>query len=97
MALGASVLNLSAFSTAELNALLTAAKAEILTRLTGRVESGSSAGQQFKMQFYSTDQLNSLVNALTDALGLDAQETRVRPDFRGCENPTIPTSSYFGP
>lgn len=97
MALGASVINLSAFTTAEQNALLTAAKAEILLRLTGRVVSGSSAGQQFSMTQYTTNQLNSLVNALTDALGLDIQETRVRPDFRGCENPAIPTSSYFGP
>lgn len=97
MPLGASTLNLSAFSTAELNALLTAAKAEILTRLTGRVQSGSSTGQQFSMNLYSTDQLNSLVNALTDALGLDTQETRVRPDFsEGCGT-DIPTSSYFGP
>lgn len=81
MASSVSIPNLSAFSSAELNALLTAAKAEILTRLTGRVSSGSSSGQQFAMAQYSTDELNRLINALTDALGLDTQETRVRPNF----------------
>lgn len=81
MAQGYSIPNLSAFSTDELNALLTAAKAEILTRLTGRVQQGSSTGQNWSMTLYSTDELNRLVNALTSALGLDTQETRTRPDF----------------
>jgi len=81
MASNPSVLNLSAFSVNELNTLLTAAKAEILTRLTGRVQTGSSTGQSFGMNLYSTDELNRLVNSLTAALGLDTQETRVRPNF----------------
>ena len=76
-----SVLNLSAFSPDELSALLTAAKAEILVRLTGRISSGSSTGQQYAMALYSTDELNRLVNSLTATLGLDVQETRVRPNF----------------
>jgi hypothetical protein len=84
MASGASVLNLSAFSTSELNAILTAAKAEVLTRLTGRVQQGSSTGQSYSMNLYTIDELNRLINSLTDALGLDTQETRVRPNFSGC-------------
>lgn len=81
MASAPSIPNLSAFSASELSALLTAAKAEILVRLTGRIASGSSTGQQYAMNLYSTDELNRLVNALTAALGLDTQETRVRPNF----------------
>ena len=69
-----STLNLSAFSAAELSALLTAAKSEILRRI-------SSAGQSYGMTLYSTAELNQLVNALTDALNLDTTEIRVRPNF----------------
>lgn len=76
-----SIPNLSAFSPGELNAMLSAVKAEILTRLTGRVSSGNSTQQGFSVQMYSTDELNRLLNALTAALGLDTQETRVRPCF----------------
>ncbi len=75
--------NLSAFTAAELSALLTAAKAEILFRITGRVQSGSSTGQSYSMNQYSTADLNNLVNALTAQMGLDTQETRTRPDFSG--------------
>jgi len=82
--------NLSAFSTTELNALLTAAKAEILTRLTGRVQSGSSTGQSYAMNQYSTADLNRLVNALTEALGLDTEMTFVRPNFNGPPDPSTP-------
>lgn len=78
--------NLSAFTASELTALLTAAKSEILFRITGRVQSGSSTGQSYSMNQYSTADLNNLVNALTAQLGLDTQETRTRPDF-----------SYSGP
>lgn len=85
-----SVLNLSAFSAGELNTLLVAAKAEILTRLTGRVQTGSSTGQSFGMNLYTTDELNRLVNGLTSALGLDAQETRVAMNFSN------PTGSWGG-
>lgn len=76
-----SIPNLSAFSPGELSAMLTAVKAEILTRLTGRVSSGNSTQQGFVVTMYTTDELNRLLNALTAALGLDAQETRVRPCF----------------
>lgn len=62
--------------------MLTAAKAEALARFTGRVNSGSSAGQQFAMSMYSTDELNRVINALTAALGLDTQQNTVRPNFQ---------------
>lgn len=75
------VLNLSAFSPGELQALLTAAKAEVFTRLTGRVDSGSSTGQNFHMNMKTDAELTQLINSLTDILGLDTQETRVRPCF----------------
>ncbi len=78
-----SVPNLSSFSPAQLQALLAAAQAEILQRLTGRVQSGSSAGQNFAMNQYTTDELNRLVNALTSQLGLDTEMTFVRPNFAG--------------
>jgi hypothetical protein len=78
-----SIPNLDAFSTAELQALLTAAKLEILQRLTGRVQSGSSTGQSYSMNQYSTADLNRLVNALTSQLGLDTSMTFVRPNFNG--------------
>lgn len=81
MASGPSVLNFSAFSTAEQQAILTAAKAEVLSRITGRVQQGSSTGQSYSMALYSTDELNRLINALTDSLNLDTTETRVRPNF----------------
>lgn len=78
------VLNLSAFSAAELQALLTAAKAEVLVRLTGRVQSGTSTGQNYAMTIMTIAELNQLINSLTDALGLDADMTFVRPNFTGC-------------
>lgn len=78
-----SVPNLSAFSPAELQAMLTAAKAEVLKRITGRVQSGSSSGQNFSFNQYTTNELNILVNALTSQLGLDTDMTFVRPNFSG--------------
>jgi len=91
-----SVPNLSAFSQTELQNLLTAAKAELLVRITGRVQTGASTGQSFGMNQYSGDQLNKLINALTDALGLDAQETRVRPCFsrQGVGSEAAPSYPY---
>lgn len=82
--------NLSAFSTAELSALLTAAKAEVLTRLTGRVQSGSSTGQSYSMNQYSTLDLNNLINALTAQLALDTSMTFVRPNFNAPPDPNTP-------
>jgi hypothetical protein len=52
-----------------------------MVRLTGRVESGASTGQSFGMKMKSDAELTQLLNALTDMLGLDAQETRVQPCF----------------
>ena len=90
------ILNLSAFSSSELSALLTAAKAEVLTRLTGRVQTGASTGQSFGMNMKTDAQLTQLINALTDALGLDAQETRVRPCFskQGVGSDVAPSYPY---
>lgn len=76
-----SILNLSAFTASEQTALLVAAKAEIMRRITGRVQQGSSASQSYSMALYSAAELNQLVNALTASLNLDAVETRVRPNF----------------
>ncbi len=81
MADGTSVLNLSIFSSAEKQQLLTAVKAEILVRITGRVQNGSSTGQSFGVELYSSDALNRLANALTADLGLDTQMQFVRPNF----------------
>lgn len=90
------ILNPGAFSTDELNAMLTAAKAEYLGRITtGRVKSGGAAAQQYGMDIMSVDDLIRTINALTSALGLDFDETlRVRPNFnnRGC----VPSQSTFG-
>lgn len=91
MASTVSVPNLSAFSAAELQAMLTACKAELLARFTGRVNSGSSTGQQFAVTMYSTDELNRMVNAITAALGLDTQQQFVRPNF------TVPLCGYGTP
>lgn len=85
MASAPPVLNLSAFTSSELSALLTAAKAEVLVRLSGgRVQQGSSTGQSYSMNLYTVEQLNALINSLTATLGLDTEETRVRPNFSGC-------------
>lgn len=76
-----SVLNLSAFSQSELSTLLTAAKAEVLVRITGRIETGGSANQNYGMRLKTDDELNRLINALTSALGLDTEMIFVRPNF----------------
>lgn len=81
MASTPSTLNLSAFSPAEQRSLLTACKTEVLKRLTGRVSTGSSTGQSFGVELYDTDALNRLINALTLSLGLDNEQTFVRPNF----------------
>lgn len=84
MASGAqSIVNLSAFSATELNQLLVAAKAALLAKITGQVQSGSSTGQSYQMELLDPDQLSRLINAITAQLGLDNQETRVRPNFTG--------------
>ncbi len=84
MASGAqSIVNLSAFSSTELNQLLVAAKAALLAKITGQVQAGSSTGQSYQMELLDPDQLSRLINAITAQLGLDGVEVRVRPNFTG--------------
>lgn len=88
----ASSLDFGAFSSAEKQALLTAAKAELLRRTgAGSVVNGSSSAQSFAMQKYSEDGLIKLINGLTQDLGYQQPEVRVRPIFsRGCSGTFIP-------
>lgn len=88
------VLNLSAYSDAELAALLTAAKAALLAKITGVVQQGSSSAQSYSLQLMSVDELTRLINAITDQLGLDNVTIRVAPNFNG-GNP-VPSSMTFG-
>lgn len=74
-------LDFGAFSSAEKSTLLTAAKAEYLKRITGRVQSGSSAAQSYSFTQMTLGELVNLINGLTDELGLTTVETRVRPNF----------------
>ena len=80
-------LDFGSFTAAEKTALLTAAKAEILKRITGRVTNGSSQAQQFGMTQMTTGDLTILVNALTVELGYSQPETRVAPNFSGVGGP----------
>ncbi len=75
------------FTTAEKQALFDAAKAEVLTRMTGRVQNGSSAAQSFGMTQMTYNELVFLVNALSTELGYPQPETRVQPNFAGCAAP----------
>ena len=75
------IVNFSAFSSTELSAMLTAAKAALLMRMTGQVQSGASAAQSYGMHLMSDAQLTGVINALTDILGLDTQVTMMQPNF----------------
>lgn len=76
------VLDFGAFSDVELAAMLAAAKAEYLVRMTeGRVRQGGSAAQQYGMDLMTVAELTALINGLTAALGLSNVETRVSPNF----------------
>lgn len=92
--MAAPVLNLSAFSSAELDALLVAAKAAYLQKITGTVQQGSSSAQSYSLQLMTVDDLSRLINGITEQLGLDNVTTRVTPNF----NPSArcPDSSTFG-
>lgn len=81
--MASATLDFGSFSTAEKQALLTAAKSEVLTRLTGRVQNGSSAAQSFGMTLMSQLDLTLLINALTVELGYQQPEIRVAPNFSG--------------
>jgi hypothetical protein len=85
MAKFAATLDFGAFSTSEKQALLTAAKAEVLTRVTGRVQNGSSSAQSFGMTLMTMEDLTLLINALTVELGFQQPEIRVAPNFNGCQ------------
>ena len=80
--MAASSLDFGAFSTAEKQALLAAAKAELLRRAgVGSVQNGSSSAQSFAMAKYSEDGLIKLINGLTQDLNFQQPEVRVRPIF----------------
>ncbi len=89
MAKFSATLDFGAFSQAEKIALLDAAKAEILTRITGRVQNGSSSAQSFGMNLMSQEDLTLLINALTTDLGYAQPEIRVAPNFNGCPDPNL--------
>lgn len=92
----ASALDFGSFTVPEKQELLTALKAEILRRITGRVQSGSSAGQNFAMTQMSVAEINSLINGLTEDLGLIAVETRARPDWSRSGHGYGPGPNYYG-
>lgn len=94
--MAASVLDFGAFSQAELQSLLTAAKAEYLRALTGRMQQGSSAAQSYGLLVMSVDELSRLINGLTSALGLDNTQTRAAPNFNHTGRRGIPEAGYFG-
>lgn len=90
-----SVLNLGAFSAAELTSMLTAAKAEYLVRMNpGRVKSGGSAAQQYSMDVMSLNQLIDLINSLTTQLGLDSDNLLVAPNFNTNPAPNVLGSTF---
>lgn len=98
MASSAPVLDFGAFSQAEKQALLTAAKNEILLRIgKGRVQNGSSIGQQYGMTQMTVAELTNLINGLTVELGFQQPEIRVAPNFSGRPDfcwPTAPTTAW---
>ena len=76
------VLDFGAFSPAELQSMLTAAKAELLLRMTtGRVQTGGSAAQQYGMNLMDVNQLTRFINGITSALGLNNPQNLVQPNF----------------
>lgn len=91
-------LNFGAFTTAELTAWLTAAKAEYLNRMgTGRVKGGGSSAQNYQMELVTTEDLIRLINGLSAALGLDMSETiRARPDFNSSRGRCDPYRGEVG-
>lgn len=72
------------FSTAEKQALLTAAKAELLRRTgIGSVQTGSSTGQSFGMQKVPHSELVAMIDALTVELGYPQPIVQASPNFAG--------------
>jgi len=77
------VLDFGSFSTAQQTAMLTAAQAEYLLRITtGRVRQGGSAAQSYGMDIMSVADLIRLINGLSQELGLNSDIVNVAaPDF----------------
>lgn len=92
----AATLDFGAYSTAEKHALLAAAKAEYLVRITGRISSASSANQSYGFVQMTTDDLIRLINGLSDSLGLIDGNNRVRPNFNA-RGSVYPSCGYGGP
>jgi hypothetical protein len=90
------VLNFGAFSTADLQSMLTAAKAEYLVRMNpGRVRTGGSSAQQYGVDLMTLDQLTIFLNGITSALGMDNTDTlRTRPDFNNTRQSVVPGSTF---
>lgn len=77
-------LDVGSFTTAEKNALLAAAKAELLRRAgLGSVQTGASTGQSASMTKMTEDGLVRLINSLTADLGFEQPTTQVAPNFSG--------------
>ncbi len=80
----AATLDFGAFSTLEKQALLAAAKAEVLRRAgAGAVQTGSSTSQSFSMTKMTEDGLFRMINALTADLGYEQPVIQVAPNFAG--------------
>lgn len=74
--------------------MLTAAKAEYLKRMTGRVTQGSSAAQSYGMTTMSVDDLIRLMNGIGAALGLDVTLVNTaQPNFN-CPQPGVSPAPY---
>jgi hypothetical protein len=83
------------YSTAELQTLLAAYKAEQLARASGgTIRSGGSAAQQYSMDKISDADLAAMINGIASALGFNGTETRVSPNFSG--RPPAPYGTTFG-
>jgi len=91
------IVNFSSFSSAQLNAMLSAAQAALLQRMTGQVQSGSSAAQSYGMHMMSDAALIGIINSLTDILGLDTQQTMMQPNFNAPSYSVNPYSATGNP
>lgn len=64
-----SVPNLNIFTPAELAEVQTAAKAEYLARISGKITSGSKNGKSYGLATMTMSDLNALLDALAAKLG----------------------------
>lgn len=72
------------FSLAEKQALLAAAKSELLRRLgLGSVQTGAQTGASFSMTKVTTSDLNAIISALTIDLGYPQPVVQTAPNFAG--------------